>query len=153
MPIVDYPMRRINPEESFAPYLTCQFINPKTEVAQDDIALVDTGSSACAVSAGFAKELGYNIKKGIWGRTRTASNHVQYWQHTFKIHIYTMYERGPENIFVDKNNIVLTLENVAVDVMDCDTPILLGVRDFLENYTLTANYPRRLFSIQDLRAF
>ncbi|MBW8000846.1 MAG: hypothetical protein FVQ80_02335 [Planctomycetes bacterium] len=136
-------------EDSFAPYLTCQFVNPDTGDRATDLALVDTGANGCVVSMEFAKHLGHNIKKGRWGHIWTASDQVTSWKHTFTIHIYAMQTRGSNEIFVDKNDIVLTLENIEVDVLECDTPNLLGVRDFLENYTLTANYPQKTFSIQD----
>ena len=149
MPIVDYPMRRIPSDVNFTPYLTCQFINPSTKQGQEDMALVDTGASFCTVSAEFARELGYNVSKGIFGTTGTANKDVKHWEHNFTIRIFAMRSTGPNTIFVNKKDVVLTLENILVRVLDSDTPTLLGVKGFLENYTLTANYPRRLFSIQD----
>lgn len=149
MPIVDYPMRRVFSDESFTPYLTCRFINPDTGAEQEDLALVDTGASYCTVSSEFAQDLGYNIKKGKRGTTSTASEDVDHWEHKFTIRIYAMRTTGPNTIVIDKEDAVLVLTDIPVRVLDCDAPTLLGVKGFLENYTLTANYPGKLFSIQD----
>jgi hypothetical protein len=144
-------MRRIGTTESFAPYLTVEFINPENGEKERSLALVDTGADACSVSTAFAEALGHNIARGTPGKTHTASHRVSYWQHTFTINIFHTEILGPDEIFVDYDKVILTLPNILVDALDCPTPELLGVRGFLENYVLTANYPRQLFSINDFK--
>lgn len=99
----------------------------------------------------FCVGCGHNIAKGTRGDTRTASHNVHYWQHTFTLNIFHTEVLGPDEIFVDYDKIILTLPNILVDALDCPTPELLGVRGFLENYVLTADYPRQIFSINDFK--
>lgn len=81
----------------------------------------------------------------------TAGDPVRSWRHTFAIKVFELQVNGNDNLFVGQERIVIDLPWVEVDCLDSDTGALLGVRGFLENYTLIADFWNRVFSIKDHR--
>jgi hypothetical protein len=114
-------------------------------------ALLDTGSTACSVSIDLAEALGHKIDRDDADEIETAGEPVQGWRHTFKIEVFYMEARGPDSALVDETRVIIHLPWVTVDVLDSNIPALLGVRGFLENYTLIANFHECIFSLKDAR--
>jgi hypothetical protein len=153
MPVNSFPMRRIGDRESFAPHLFCHFSNPD----RPDIppipafALIDTGSTACSVSVDLAQALGHNIDRVESREIDTAGDPVRSWRHAFAIKVFHMQVSNDDRLFVDRDRVVIDLPFIALDVLDSDTDPLFGVRGFLENYTLIADFQKRIFSLKDYR--
>ncbi len=146
-------MLRIGGREAFQPYLYCRFSNPMSPEIPSvpAYALLDTGSTACSVSIDLAEALGHKIDRDDADEIETAGEPVQGWRHTFGIKVFHMTIGGTGGHFVDETRPIIDIPVVTVDVLDSNTPALLGVRGFLEDYTLIANFQKRIFSLKDAR--
>jgi hypothetical protein len=119
--------------------LPIKIINPHTNKSYRTNGIVDTGASQCFMPARLAKLLGHNLCAGQKGTTLTGGGQTSTFIHTFTIEIY--HPKDPNK------TIVWTLDNVLINCVETLPDMLLGVKDFLSNFTLYINYPKRTFSL------
>ena len=93
--------------------------------------LIDTGADECAIPAGYASLLGHNLQAGIQKIINTGNGPSIAYSHTLCIDV-----QG------------LRSDNVLIDFMPNLSVILLGVKNFLEKFVLTVDYPNNAFSLR-----
>jgi predicted aspartyl protease len=93
-------------------------------------ALIDTGADECAFPASFALPLGHNLQAGPQKRISTGNGITMAYGHTIRMKI-----------------LEFSTENVLIDFMPNLHIPLLGVKSFLNNFTLKIDYPHKVFSI------
>lgn len=112
------------------PYLPITIVNPENCKEIDVHALIDTGADECALPASFASLLGHNLQCGHQKTVSTGNGKTVVYAHTVCIKAFDF---STENVLID------FLPNLHVP--------LLGVRSFLNNFTLKIDYPNKMFSI------
>lgn len=96
------------------------------------LGLIDTGAQECAISAKYAEVLKHKLEQGQEKSIVTGSGKVYGYSHTTKIEILHATSMKPLHV----------LENVTVDFVP-NFPegfMVLGVKSFLSNFTLTVEY-------------
>ena len=117
--------------------------NPHTNTKVVIQALVDTGADSCAFPADIAGQLGHNLESVPAKPVFTASGQTETFAHTSRVDILEM---RPDGLAGDK--VLYTIDDTPIDfIRGCDD-FLLGVRDFLDEFVLTIDYPRQRFSIR-----
>jgi hypothetical protein len=117
--------------------------NPHTNTKVVIQALVDTGADSCAFPADIAGQLGHNLESVPAKPVFTASGQTEAFAHTSCVDILQM---RPDGLPGDK--VLYTIDDTPIDfIRGCDD-FLLGVRDFLDEFVLTIDYPRQRFSIR-----
>jgi len=103
-------------------------------------ALIDTGADSCLIPQNIVAELNHNLKgdgvestctSGVGGKSAT-------YKHTFNIELLNH----------DREQAVWSAENILIDCIEADIPLLLGVEDFLKHFELTINYPEKLITLR-----
>ena len=107
-------------------------INPHTHKEAKVFGLIDTGADECALPGFYADILGHNLKQGRVKEVNTGDGATFAYSHTVNIKI-----KGCN--FVIQNTLVDFLPNLH-------TP-LRGVKSFLNNFILTIDYTRKIFSL------
>lgn len=143
MPIVEYPFQAQGPFSEAAPILPVKIINPGTNLVWPTWALVDTGATSCTIPGHVATVIGHNVVGPPDARGETGGGRDDIYLRTCRIEIFEMRSTG----FVT-NNVIITIPNGPVAVLPNLRVVLLGVDDFLEEYVLTIDYPRQVFSIR-----
>ena len=144
MPIVDYPF--VDLEGSPKPAIPVILTNPDNGFEYSTWALIDTGADATAIPEYIAKQVYHNVrhqsvKKDVhWGIGGTAN--VYY--HTFRINVLKSDKKGN----VDSQQTAIRINKRLFAVIPDLHIMVLGEDDFLKNYILTINYPRKIFSIR-----
>ena len=117
--------------------------NPHTNTKVVIQALVDTGADSCAFPADIAGQLGHHLESVPAKPVFTASGQTEAFAHTSRVDILEM---RPDGLAGDK--VLYTIDDTPIDfIRGCDD-FLLGVRDFLDEFVLTIDYPRQRFSIR-----
>lgn len=143
MPIIDYPFFEINGKPK--PALCVKLINPENKIECKTWALIDTGADCTVIPKWIANDLDHILKhkdvkkdycSGIGGGA------ISY-QHTFGLEIFKSDKKG--NLL--KKPVITIKPRLYPVVEDCGI-MILGMDDFLKNYTLIVNYPKQLFSLR-----
>ncbi|MBI5099828.1 MAG: retroviral-like aspartic protease family protein [Nitrospirae bacterium] len=140
MPIRNFPFYKIKKDRCARPWLPIKLINPETRLDLITIGLIDTGADECSVPATFAKKLGHNLQAVTPKFITTASGLGRAYPHATTIEIYD----------VNVKNILHSIPNVIIDYTEGLNIVLLGMKNFLENFILEINYPKEIFHIKKI---
>lgn len=130
MLVENYPFIKTHPKDIARPYIPITIINPENQKEINVYALIDTGADECALPASFAPPLGHNLQSGLQKRISTGNGITIAYSHTICIKAFGF-----------------TTENVLIDFMPNLHIPLLGVRSFLNKFSLKIDYPNKVFSI------
>ena len=93
--------------------------------------LIDTGADECAVPASYAPLFGHNLLAGTHKTINTGNGLSVAYSHTLSFEIQGV-----------------RIENILIDFMPNLNVVLLGVKSFLANFTLTIDYLHSNFSLR-----
>ena len=156
----EFPFSRLIDGKTYRPLLPITIINPENGLDDFAWAIIDTGADRSTVPEYIAKRLYHDIKntKAQCDIVNTVGSCIRVYKHTFSIKIHAMTLSG-SNIVVGQP--VIDIPKMLVDVVPVETEnksgekvttgfnqVLLGVDDFLGNYILTIDYPRKMFSLR-----
>jgi len=130
MLIKDYPFIRMRLGDVARPYLPVSIVNPENNKLLNVFALVDTGADECALPASFALPLSHDLQSGRPKKVSTGNGMTIAYGHTVCIKIFDF-----------------STDNVLMDFMPNLRVPLLGVKNFLCNFVLNIDYPKKLFSV------
>ena len=119
--------------------LPIKIVNPHSNLSYKTFGLTDTGATECAIPSKIAKILGHNLENGTKKEISTGNGLAIAYGHTSIIEIYHPQRLNKPAVFI--------LKNVLIDFMPNLNVPLLGVNNFLSNFTLIINYPKRIFSL------
>lgn len=148
MPIVEYPFTYPNIISKAWPRLPIEVFCAKSGSREKDWALIDTGAMNIFLPAEYVKTMNIQMTDENEIEIFTAGRKRK--GHRYKVHIniYRILEMGDDDHVYVPENIVVHLNNVAVDFVPSLKYPILGVRGFLEQYVFTINYKREQFSIR-----
>ncbi|MCX6841518.1 MAG: hypothetical protein NTX53_04435 [candidate division WOR-3 bacterium] len=126
------PFSRLDPSDPLRPWLPVSVANPNTGQKVSAYALIDTGADACALPAYLAPMLGLRLKSGGAKRISTGGGDTTAYSHRVSLEL-------PEDGYATGD--------IAVDFMTGLTVPLLGVANFLSEFVLVVDYPRKRFSL------
>lgn len=138
MPIEDFPFLSLAPDNYPRVWLPVRIVNPHTGKHIKTYGLVDTGADECAMPSFYAYTLGHKLEKGKKKSINTASGQTDVFSHTTTIEVF-----GKP---VTKK--AFTINDALIDYSPGLNIVLLGVRGFLDNFTLKIDYPKQLFSLK-----
>ncbi|MCL0066226.1 hypothetical protein M1N79_05060 [Dehalococcoidia bacterium] len=130
MLVENYPFITTRSGDIARPYLPITIVNPKNHKEINVYALIDTGADECALPASFAFPLGCNLQSGSQKRINTGNGITVAYAHTVCIKAFDF-----------------STDDVLIDFMPNLHIPLLGVRSFLNSFTLRIDYPNKIFSI------
>ncbi len=130
MIVNNYPFIVTRTGDIARPYLPITIINPENQKEINVYALIDTGADECALPASFTPPLGHNLQAGSQKRINTGNGITIAYCHTVCIKTFDF-----------------STENVLIDFMPNLHIPLLGVKYFLNDFTLKIDYPNKTFSI------
>lgn len=130
MLVENYPFITTRPDDIPRPYLPITIVNPENHKEINVYALVDTGADECALPASFASPLGHNLQSAPQKRISTAGGVTIAYLHTVCIKVLDF---STDDVLID------FIPNLHIP--------LLGVRSFLNDFTLKIDYPNKVFSI------
>jgi predicted aspartyl protease len=112
--------------------------NPDTGLYLPVLGLVDTGADCCVISRSLCERLGHEFDGKLVKISTTAGigGETLAYQHTFEIDLFN--EPLSESIWQSGSVPV-----DCIDGLNDDVPVLLGVRGFLENFSITVDYLKR----------
>jgi predicted aspartyl protease len=123
-------------------YLPVRLTNPETGQMTDiEMALLDTGADASAIPGSLACSLGHNLKHKdvrLNATSGISGEQVDTYGHTFRV----------ELLSADAQRVVWSSEQVLMECIDKEIPILLGAKDFLTNFRITIDYPAQKVILQ-----
>ncbi|MBI4697347.1 MAG: hypothetical protein HY758_00095 [Nitrospirae bacterium] len=122
----------------YRPILPICIINPHEGKQLFTYGIIDTGADECAIPAAMADMLGHNLQSGKSKIISTGNGETIAFSHTTKFEIY-----HPVT-----NKLLYTLADTPIDFMPNLPVVLLGVNNFLNNFVLHINYPKKIFSIK-----
>lgn len=120
------------------PFLAIKIINPETEQFIKTFGLIDTGADECALPAFLATRLGHNLQDGELNEIQTGNGLTTAYRHTTKIEIYN----------INDDSTLYSTNHILIDFMPNLHCCLLGVRNFLSNFTLEIDYSNQLFRLK-----
>jgi len=123
--------------------LYIRICNPHTGQSLNTIGLVDTGADECALPAEFAQILGHDLEAGQVKQIATGNGVTTAYSHTCRIEIL-----APNVAETSQEDTACVTEETPIDFLPNLNTVLLGVGNFLGNFVLTVDYPRRVFSIE-----
>ncbi len=138
MPITDFPFLSLTPDNRERPWLPVKIINPLTGRYISTYGLVDTGADECSLPADFAKQLGHDLGKGTRKEVDTAGGKTEVYSLTTTIEILNLKDRKA----------AYTIRDTPIDFARGLKVVLLGVKNFLDRFTLKVEYPAKVFSIK-----
>lgn len=143
MPIVDFPFIQPTAQCRKRPMLWVRVTNPHSGHSIRTYGLIDTGADECALPAKYADLLGHNLEAGSTKRVGTGGGITTAYSHTCKVEIFDSdaYRHGEENV-------VYTIGEAPIDFMPDLNSVLLGVENFLNQFVLTVDYLREVFSLR-----
>lgn len=130
MLVENYPFIVTRSGDIARPYLPITVINPENQKEINVYALIDSGADECALPASFTLPLGHDLQTGPQKRISTGNGITIAYSHTVCIKVFDF-----------------STENVIIDFMPNLHIPLLGVKSFLNNFTLKIDYPNKLLSI------
>ena len=128
---------------SSRPVVPICITNPQTSKRVYAFALVDTGAEACVFPARIRAALGLRAADGIKRRIGTVTGAGQALEYTVKVDIFGL---GPRGQLVNLNKIIHS-KTVPVNFARNLKCFLIGVKDFLEDFVVTIDYERQVFSL------
>lgn len=131
MELLNIPFTKLNPDDVPRPWLPLIIINPHTNRKIKILGLIDTGADECALPARYATLLGHNLEAGFIKEINTGNGITIAYSHTIKIEIQD---------FIIQDTLIDFMPNLHIP--------LLGVKSFLNNFILTADYHKKTFSLQ-----
>ncbi|MES0335553.1 MAG: hypothetical protein SFH39_04240 [Candidatus Magnetobacterium sp. LHC-1] len=137
MSIVDFPFTDFG-DGVHAPSLLARIINPHTKSHVLTYGIIDTGADECAIPGNYASDLKHNLQQGQSKQILTANGENTAYRHTTFFQILHPYNR----------NILYESPEILVDFIPKLDILLFGVNNFLSNFILTVDYPKRLFSLR-----
>ena len=144
MPIDNFPFFRAYPADAQKrPWLFIRVKNPNTNRSFSTVGLIDTGADECCLPASYADFLGHNLNAGTAKEISTGNGFTTAYGHTCTIEIL-----DTNLLFQGEEKIVYTVEKTLIDFMPKLHCALLGVGTFLNQFTLTLDYPKEIFSIR-----
>lgn len=147
MPIIDYPLRSVGSLGELRAFLPLKVTSLKTNISYEVEGVVDPGAGTTLIPYYIANELGFDITTGKQVIAPTAGGELLVYFHACKIQVLSIDDDGN----VDSSDVIINLPTnyFAFSSKEKFPPVLLlGIKDFLEQYVLTFDYPRRVFSIQ-----
>jgi predicted aspartyl protease len=130
MLVENYPFTTTRPGDIPRPYLPITIINPENGKRLNVFALIDTGADEIALPASFAQPLGHKLESGYQKKISTGNGITISYDHTINIVVFDF-----------------SAEKIVIDFMPNLHIPLLGVKSFLNNFTLEIDYPKKYFSI------
>jgi predicted aspartyl protease len=144
MPITNYPFVR----QGGKPRASLPIIleNPENGLRFQTWALIDTGADHIVVPSVIAELLGHNIhhKKVKKSVCQGAGGRAQTFYHSFRMFVLQIDNKG----IIAPNKAAIKIPKREFAVIQNLPIMLLGVRDFLEKYVLTIDYPQKTFSVK-----
>ena len=131
MDIVDSPFLKFSPDDVPRPWLPLTIKNPHSGQSINVYGLIDTGADECAIPAHYAELIGHDLKAGVKKTINTGNGATVAYAHTLCLETHG-----------------IKVENVLIDFMPKLNVVLLGVKSFLGNFTLTIDYKRSVFSLR-----
>lgn len=138
MPIVEFPFIKFSTDDLGRPILPVRIHNPHTGRFFVTWGIVDTGADECAIPATLANELGHTLERGSQKIVNTGAGPNTAFAHTTRIDILSL-----------QKDILYSIKETPIDFMPNLHCVLLGVRNFLNHFILTVDYPNQKFSIID----
>lgn len=105
--------------------------------------LVDTGASVCSIPAEFAPLLNHNLRRVPAATIQGAGSVTQGFPHTVRIQVLAMSLYGKVNYA----HCVFDTGVISVHFVPKLPYVLIGVKDFLDHFVLTVDYPQQTFSL------
>ena len=141
MPIKDCYIKKLNGSETSI-FLPIKLKNSHTGLTLKTWGLLDTGATDCAVPAKIAAMLGHNLTEGEEKKISTGNGTAKAYRHAMTISIF-----HPESPDKADEKAIHIIENVLIDCMPDLPVVLLGVSNFLSEFELVINYPKKKFSL------
>ncbi|HBG78920.1 MAG TPA: hypothetical protein DDW84_08815 [Phycisphaerales bacterium] len=149
MPIVDYPFTETR-DGSLLPMLWIRIVNPESRKGVIVQAIVDTGAEKIMFPADTAEQLGHNLRAVNSSPMETLVGEGEMFAHTTRVDVLAPHR---DNIFwPDEKNILHTIEDTEIDFVVKGCQFLMGAENFLNEFILEVNYPKRKFSIVRVRS-
>lgn len=131
---LEFEFTKLPKHKTAKPFLLIKLTNPHNPDAKPLITwgLIDTGAEECAISSSYAEILKHSQEKGKEKPILTGSGKVNGYSHTATIEILNKITMDPLH----------TLEKVTIDFVPSfpEGIMVLGVKSFLSNFTLTLKY-------------
>lgn len=144
MPIDNFPFfRAYRSDPRKRPWLFIRVVNPDTGLSFSTAGLVDTGADECSLPASYADFLGHSLTAGTAKKINTGNGLTTAYGHTCTVEIF-----DTNLLFQGKQKVVYTIEGALIDFMPNLHCALLGAGNFLNQFILTVDYPREIFSIR-----
>jgi hypothetical protein len=114
-------------------YLPIRVANPHSGLSAVVYALIDTGADNCVFPKSLAVSLGHNFEgAGVQSQsTMGVSGSTDVFLHTFDLAILTP----------DRSAVFVSFEQILISCVPTEIPVLLGVADCLNRFSLTVDYP------------
>jgi hypothetical protein len=117
-----------------------EIINPISKKVIKSFGIIDTGATDIAIPGYIGQLLGFDVYHGLPKDINTGNGPAQAFQHSCSMILYhPAHTPGTREFY--------RINSALMDFMPSLPVVLLGVNDFLINFNLTINYPRRLFSL------
>ena len=131
MDIIEAPFLKFSPDDLPRPWLPLIVRNPHTSQSINVYGLIDTGADECAIPAYYAPMIGHDLQAGVQKSINTGNGVTNAYAH-----MLCFETQG------------IKIENVLIDFMPNLNVVLLGVKSFLSNFTLTIDYKKSVFSLK-----
>jgi len=118
--------------------LPVRIINPDTGLFLALWGMIDTGADECSIPADLAQILGHNLSAGVAKQINTAGGVSTAYAHTTCIEVLSIN---------DHSQVVYSIPDTPIDFCPGLQVVLLGVRNFMEHFKLTIDYPNQRFSL------
>jgi hypothetical protein len=140
-----FPFSAQAPGWSAKPFLPIEISTPAHTVIPPQYAfgLVDTGAAVCSIPAEFAPLLNHNLRRVKATAIQGAGSVAQGFPHTVRIRALAMKLNGRVNYA----ETVFDTGAIPVHFVPGLPCVLIGVKDFLEHFVLTVDYPQQTFSL------
>lgn len=135
MPVRDFPFMSLHGQ--LRPLLPIIIINPHTRISLKTLGIIDTGADSCTLSAEIAEIIGHNLEDGFRDEAEVVGGKVQSWRHTTTVQMLD---------FTGKT--FHTIDSAQIEYIRNFDYVILGIKDFLENFCLEIDYPNKCFSIR-----
>ena len=139
----EYHFISIEPEERPRLVLPICITNPKNNRYINHWAFVDTGADRSAFPGFLRSELGLSPRSGKKRSITTGSGIDTAYAHFVQVDIFGL---TPNLRRVDTTKIIHSVSTL-IDFMPNLGSFLIGVESFLEDFILSADYQRRVFSL------
>lgn len=133
MGILNFPFSQFSPTDIPRPWLPIIIKNPHTDREMKSFGLIDTGADECAIPASLATLLGHNLQEGIQKDINTGNGITTAYSHTMCIKVGD-----------------ITIDNILIDFLPNLNVVLLGAKNFLNNFILTVDYQKLSFSLKQI---